>query len=115
MNVTSFLKTWPRIIANADIITLSPLLLHQPVAKKLVNATGAENYNILQNNGRIAHQEVDHVSHSIPSPLPALLLHSLFVTNLRRGGGSYSLLSYTNESQVHFHMVSQTKPNNQRG
>ena len=92
----------------------------QPVAKKLVNATGAENYNILQNNGRIAHQEVDHVSHSVPSPLPALLLHSLFVTNLRRGGGSYSLLSYTNESQVHFHMVSQTKPNqpnpnNQRG
>ena len=44
----------------------------QPVAKKLVNATGAENYNILQNNGRIAHQEVDHVSHSVPSPLPAL-------------------------------------------
>lgn len=40
----------------------------QPVAKKLVNATGAENYNILQNNGRIAHQEVDHVSHSTPPP-----------------------------------------------
>ena len=33
----------------------------QPVAKKLAKATGAENYNILQNNGRLAHQEVDHV------------------------------------------------------
>lgn len=33
-----------------------------PVVKKIVKATGAENYNILQNNGRIAHQEVDHVS-----------------------------------------------------
>jgi diadenosine tetraphosphate (Ap4A) HIT family hydrolase len=37
--------------------------------KKLVLATGAENYNILQNNGRIAHQEVDHVHfHMIPKP-----------------------------------------------
>ncbi|KAK2628873.1 hypothetical protein QTJ16_001976 [Diplocarpon rosae] len=32
-----------------------------PVVKKLVKATGAVNYNILQNNGRIAHQEVDHI------------------------------------------------------
>ncbi|KAL2072328.1 hypothetical protein VTL71DRAFT_11671 [Oculimacula yallundae] len=40
-----------------------------PVVKKLVKATGAENYNILQNNGRIAHQEVDHVHfHMIPKP-----------------------------------------------
>ncbi|KAI1080296.1 HIT domain-containing protein [Whalleya microplaca] len=40
-----------------------------PVAKKLVTATGATNYNILQNNGRIAHQEVDHVHfHMIPKP-----------------------------------------------
>ncbi|KAJ1982473.1 Adenosine 5'-monophosphoramidase [Dimargaris cristalligena] len=40
-----------------------------PVAKKIVNALGAENYNILQNNGRIAHQEVDHVHfHIIPKP-----------------------------------------------
>lgn len=34
-----------------------------PVAKKIAQALGAENYNILQNNGRLAHQEVDHVSH----------------------------------------------------
>lgn len=40
----------------------------QPVAKKLATATGATDYNILQNNGRIAHQVVDHVS-SLPSPL----------------------------------------------
>ncbi|KAH0556887.1 hypothetical protein GP486_005324 [Trichoglossum hirsutum] len=40
-----------------------------PVAKKLVLATGAINYNILQNNGRLAHQEVDHVHfHMIPKP-----------------------------------------------
>ncbi|KAI0097463.1 HIT-like domain-containing protein [Nemania sp. FL0031] len=40
-----------------------------PVAKKLVTATGAVDYNILQNNGRIAHQVVDHVHfHMIPKP-----------------------------------------------
>ncbi|KAK6582596.1 hypothetical protein PZA11_005004 [Diplocarpon coronariae] len=40
-----------------------------PVVKKLVQATGAQNYNVLQNNGRIAHQEVDHVHfHMIPKP-----------------------------------------------
>jgi len=40
-----------------------------PVVKKLVIATGATDYNILQNNGRIAHQEVDHVHfHMIPKP-----------------------------------------------
>jgi len=40
-----------------------------PVLKKIVNATGAENYNILQNNGTLAHQEVHHVHfHMIPKP-----------------------------------------------
>jgi diadenosine tetraphosphate (Ap4A) HIT family hydrolase len=40
-----------------------------PVVKKLAAASGAENYNILQNNGRLAHQEVDHVHfHMIPKP-----------------------------------------------
>ncbi|CAF9923928.1 MAG: Adenosine 5'-monophosphoramidase [Alectoria fallacina] len=40
-----------------------------PVAKKLAMATGSENYNILQNNGKLAHQEVDHVHfHMIPKP-----------------------------------------------
>ncbi|KAH0544012.1 hypothetical protein FGG08_001780 [Glutinoglossum americanum] len=40
-----------------------------PVAKKLVLAAGAINYNILQNNGHLAHQEVDHVHfHMIPKP-----------------------------------------------
>ncbi|KAI8894963.1 HIT-like protein [Globomyces pollinis-pini] len=38
-----------------------------PIAKKIALALGAENYNILQNNGRLAHQEVDHVHfHVIP-------------------------------------------------
>lgn len=39
-----------------------------PVAKKLALATGAENYNILQNNGKIAHQFVDHVHVHMVSP-----------------------------------------------
>ncbi|CAK5270362.1 unnamed protein product [Mycena citricolor] len=40
-----------------------------PIAKKIALAQGAENYNILQNNGRLAHQEVDHVHfHVIPKP-----------------------------------------------
>ncbi|OJJ02578.1 hypothetical protein ASPVEDRAFT_42081 [Aspergillus versicolor CBS 583.65] len=40
-----------------------------PVAKKIALATGATDFNILQNNGRIAHQVVDHVHfHMIPKP-----------------------------------------------
>ena len=39
------------------------------VTKQLAHASGAENYNILQNNGRAAHQVVDHVHfHMIPKP-----------------------------------------------
>jgi diadenosine tetraphosphate (Ap4A) HIT family hydrolase len=37
-----------------------------PVVKKLASASGAENYNILQNNGRLAHQVVEHVRARIP-------------------------------------------------
>ncbi|KAL2278005.1 hypothetical protein FJTKL_14972 [Diaporthe vaccinii] len=41
----------------------------QPVAKKIAIASGAKDYNILQNNGKIAHQEVGHVHvHIIPKP-----------------------------------------------
>ncbi|KAJ7205185.1 HIT-like domain-containing protein [Mycena pura] len=40
-----------------------------PIAKRIALAQGAENYNVLQNNGRTAHQEVDHVHfHVIPKP-----------------------------------------------
>ncbi|KAL1988379.1 hypothetical protein VTN96DRAFT_10062 [Rasamsonia emersonii] len=40
-----------------------------PVAKKIAIASGAENFNVLQNNGRAAHQMVDHVHfHVIPKP-----------------------------------------------
>jgi diadenosine tetraphosphate (Ap4A) HIT family hydrolase len=39
------------------------------VTKKIAIAQGVQDYNILQNNGRIAHQEVDHVHfHLIPKP-----------------------------------------------
>ena len=51
--------------------------LHEllPVAKKIAIATGAEQYNILQNNGRLAHQLVDHVHCKSPcSVLPPALL-----------------------------------------
>ncbi|TPX36213.1 hypothetical protein SmJEL517_g01505 [Synchytrium microbalum] len=40
-----------------------------PVAKKVALAIGAKDYNLLQNNGRLAHQAVDHVHfHIIPKP-----------------------------------------------
>lgn len=40
-----------------------------PVAKKIAQAVGASDYNILQNNGTIAHQVVSHVHfHMIPKP-----------------------------------------------
>ncbi|KAH7129323.1 HIT family protein 1 [Dactylonectria estremocensis] len=40
-----------------------------PTLKKVINATGVTDYNILQNNGAIAHQQVFHVHfHMIPRP-----------------------------------------------
>ncbi|CCO36478.1 Hit family protein 1 OS=Saccharomyces cerevisiae (strain ATCC 204508 / S288c) GN=HNT1 PE=1 SV=2 [Rhizoctonia solani AG-1 IB] len=40
-----------------------------PIAKKIALALGATDYNILQNNGKIAHQVVPHVHfHVIPKP-----------------------------------------------
>ncbi|KAF9548886.1 Adenosine 5'-monophosphoramidase [Mortierella hygrophila] len=40
-----------------------------PTAKKVAVALGCKDYNVLQNNGRIAHQAVDHVHfHVIPKP-----------------------------------------------
>jgi len=40
-----------------------------PVVKKLVKATSASEYNVLQNNGVTAHQQVGHVHfHMIPKP-----------------------------------------------
>ncbi|GBE82619.1 HIT-like domain-containing protein [Sparassis latifolia] len=40
-----------------------------PAVKKVALATGAEQYNILQNNGKLAFQHVDHVHfHVIPKP-----------------------------------------------
>ncbi|KAJ2305884.1 Adenosine 5'-monophosphoramidase, partial [Coemansia sp. RSA 2704] len=40
-----------------------------PIAKKIAAALGVDNYNVLQNNGKLAHQEVPHVHfHVIPKP-----------------------------------------------
>lgn len=44
--------------------------------KSLVKATGAENYNVLQNNGRLAHQQVDHVHFHMVSTSTPLALNS---------------------------------------
>ncbi len=49
-----------------------PLNYGEKVGKFLVliaKALGAENYNILQNNGKLAHQDIPHVHfHIIPKP-----------------------------------------------
>ncbi|KAK4684007.1 histidine triad (HIT) family protein, partial [Tremellales sp. Uapishka_1] len=40
-----------------------------PALKKVAVASGSKDYNVLQNNGRAAHQIVDHVHfHMIPKP-----------------------------------------------
>ncbi|KAI5117836.1 hypothetical protein M0805_005165 [Coniferiporia weirii] len=53
-------------ITDVDDAYLVDTLL---VAKKIAGALGCENYNILQNNGKLAHQEVPHVHfHVIPKP-----------------------------------------------
>ncbi|KAI7819245.1 Hnt1 cyclin dependent kinase Kin28 interacting protein [Gamsiella multidivaricata] len=48
-------------LPDADMVDLLP------TAKKVAQAIGCKNYNVLQNNGRLAHQAVDHVHfHVIP-------------------------------------------------
>lgn len=47
------------------------------MAKKIAAALGAENYNILQNNGRLAHQEVDHVCEELRILQPAIVISSI--------------------------------------
>jgi hypothetical protein len=73
---------------------LIPSIHEQPVAKKIAKASGATDYNILQNNGRAAHQLVDHVRQcDTPSAAHSLLLMMV--------------------SQVHFHVI--PKPNEKEG
>lgn len=39
------------------------------MTKRIAVAQNIQDYNVLQNNGRLAHQEVDHVHfHLIPKP-----------------------------------------------
>lgn len=78
-------------ITDTKQVELTILLTSsQPIAKKLVTATGAQEYNILQNNGRGAHQEVDHVRQLLILVLRAVITADHDVTE-----------------QVHFHMVFQ--------
>ena len=67
-----------------------------PVAKKIAAALQVENYNVLQNNGRLAHQEVDHVT------LPFFV--SWFCYGRQRTDAGL---------QVHFHVI--PKPNQSEG
>jgi hypothetical protein len=70
LSVTSLLSPWQ----SYDCCTLYMQLANtseQPVAKKIAKALGAKDYNLLQNNGRIAHQEVDHVHFHVVSLTPS--------------------------------------------
>ncbi|TPX69268.1 hypothetical protein SpCBS45565_g02607 [Spizellomyces sp. 'palustris'] len=56
----------PDALVNFAYESLADLL---PVAKRVAKALDAPNYNILQNNGKLAHQVVEHVHfHIIPKP-----------------------------------------------
>ena len=90
-----------------------------PVVKKLLLATGASDYNVLQNNGRIAHQEVDHVcsSYDCCSSGPgswdddgALGLGQCH-GQICCGDEDYE--HWLTEIQVHFHVI--PKPNVEEG
>lgn len=60
-----------------------------PTAKKVVNALGPSDYNVLQNNGRIAHQMVESV------------INNLGVHHIANNS-SYSLIQV---DHVHFHVI----------
>ncbi|KAI4149818.1 MAG: hypothetical protein LQ340_004416, partial [Diploschistes diacapsis] len=59
-------KTHAPKLTDVPDVELEAIL---PVAKKIAGAVGCADYNVLQNNGRLAHQVVDHVHfHVIPKP-----------------------------------------------
>ena len=63
--------------------SLSDLL---PVVKKLAISLGGAPYNILQNNGRLAHQAVDHVHfHLIPKTEDTGLVMDWEMLKLEKG------------------------------
>jgi diadenosine tetraphosphate (Ap4A) HIT family hydrolase len=107
-----------------------------PAAKKIATAVGAESYNILQNNGRLAHQVVDHVRYTLHlgystfttlmlanvhcSVLPIVFSTHLLNRQVPLGRSQrddrllrLALIVLTVESQVHFHVI--PKPNEQEG
>ncbi|KAI9566232.1 HIT-like protein [Boletus coccyginus] len=57
-----------------------------PIAKKAALAQGLENYNILRNNERIAHQQVDHVHFHNPSMDDLKAYHTELVGKLEALG-----------------------------
>ena len=64
-HLTEILVSW----LNAVPARTACLPAAQPVAKRLAVASGCEQFNLLQNNGRMAHQMVDHVHfHVVRSP-----------------------------------------------
>ncbi|ODQ81797.1 hypothetical protein BABINDRAFT_6445 [Babjeviella inositovora NRRL Y-12698] len=92
-----------------------------PVAKKLAIAAGVAiegpggiGYNILQNNGRIAHQEVDHVHfHMIPKVDAATGLGVEWPaqeTDFEKLGALHKELTAALEQQVSNTMVDEKKP-----
>lgn len=59
------------------------------MVKKLAVAMDAENFNVLQNNGRLAHQEVDHVGS--PCPFAKSTLFFFFFLFVVVGGDGFRL------------------------
>jgi hypothetical protein len=74
----------------------------QPVVKRLVKAIGADNYNVLQNNGRIAHQEVDHVC------IPRLVAQDLMADAIQ-GAFPYGEFYAVNEEHLLIRIDTQTE------
>ena len=73
---------------------LSDILL---VVKRIALGVGCNEYNLLQNNGRIAHQEIDHVHfHFIPKSIENGLMiesWSTLVVDHQRLAESATLIS----------------------
>jgi histidine triad (HIT) family protein len=82
--VLAFLDIAPLAVGHALVIPKEPVVTLDQLSddaaaalgrvlprlcRALMQVTGARDYNVLQNNGRLAHQAVDHVHfHIIPKP-----------------------------------------------
>ena len=91
-----WLPRWDSSMCSKRESWIWGLNYRQPILKHLAGVLRVVDYNLLQNNGSIAHQHVDHVRS---------VIHDFFLAYIN-SFKQYNSSQLTINIQVHFHLVS---------